>query len=218
MSTLISSYYDLVSQLPGDTVVTFHDVSWAQYEDFLKQVSEGNGLRVSYDDGTLQVMTLSPTHESYTRFIEKLVTAISLRLRINIRSFGSATMSRQKKRKGNEPDACFYVQTADAIGNRMELDFETDPPPDIVVEVDVHHDSRSKFSIYAAFGVSEIWRFDGQTLAIHIFEQGGYREAETSLALPMLTNSIMTGFLARLRDEGEFQTLLTFDEWLQSLS
>lgn len=216
MSTQISSYYEIVSQVPADTVITFHNVSWEAYEELLEQASEASGLRISYDDGTLQIVALSSEHEKYAWFIGRLVSALSLRLRINILFFGSATMKKRKQRKGNEPDACFYVQTATTIGNRMHLDFETDPPPDIAVEVDVHHDSRSKFSIYAALGVPEIWRFDGQTLTIHLLEQDRYSEAETSLALPMLTSRILTEFLARLRDEGEFQTLLTFDEWLQS--
>jgi len=216
MSTQISSYYEIVSQLPADTVITFHNVSWEAYEELLEQASEASGLRISYDDGTLQITNLSSEHEKYAWFIGRLVSALSLRLRINILFFGSATMKKRKQSKGNEPDACFYVQTAATIGNRMHIDFETDPPPDIAVEVDVHHDSRSKFSIYAALGVPEIWRFDGQTLTIHLLEQDRYSEAETSLALPMLTSRILTEFLARLRDEGEFQTLLAFDEWLQS--
>jgi hypothetical protein len=38
-----------------------------------------------------------------------------------------------------------------------------------------------------------------------------------SPALPMITSQILTDLLNRLRTEGEFQTLLSFDEWLQSL-
>jgi Uma2 family endonuclease len=144
-----------------------------------------------------------------------LMTAIRLRLRINIRSFGSATMRKQKRQKGNEPDACFYVQTA-AIGNRNQLDFATDPPPDIAVEVDVHHDSLKKLPIYVALGVPEVWRFDGETLTIHLLEQDHYVESATSLALPMLTSRVLTDALARLRRDGDLQALVAFDEWLQT--
>lgn len=214
MITQTLSYYEFVSHLPADTVVTFHNVSWEEYEDLLEQVGEPAGLRISYDDGTLKAMTLSSEHEHYAIFVEKLMGLLSVRLRINILSFGSATMKR--KPKGNEPDACFYVQTADAIGNRVDIDFAFDPPPDIAVEVDIHHDSQDKFSIYAAFGVPEIWRFDGQALTIYLLEQDRYHEAKTSTALPMLTSEILTQFLVRLRDEGEFRALLAFDEWLQS--
>ena len=216
MSTQTLHYYEIVSQLPEDTVITFRNVSWEEYEDLLKQVGEASGLRISFDDGTLKVMTLSSEHEKYERFFEALVTAVRLRLRINILSFGSATMRKRKKRKGNEPDACFYVQTADAIGNRLHIDFEIDPPPDIAVEIDVHHDSRDKFSIYAGLGVPEIWRFDGHALTVFVLEQDRYEEAAASRALPMLTSQILTEALTSLPDKGEFQALVAFDEWLQT--
>lgn len=214
MSTQTLSPYAFVTQLPADTVITFHNVSWEEYEELLEEVGEASGLRISYDDGTLNAMTLSHEHEKYTRFFEALITTIRLRLRLNIRSFGSATMKR--KPKGNEPDACFYVQTADLIGNQIDFDFAIDPPPDIAVEVDIHHDSQDKFSIYAAFGVPEIWRFDGSSLTIHLLKENRYEEAKVSRALPMLTPEVLTRFLTQVRDEVETKVLIAFDEWLQS--
>lgn len=210
------SYYDIVTQLPADTVVTFHGVSWEDYEGLLDQVGEASGLRISFDDGRLTVMTLSTEHENYARFLEKLLTIISLRLRLNIRFFGGATMKKAKRRKGLEPDACFYVQTADRLGTRMQLDFEVDPPPDIAVEIDVHHDSLFKFPIYAALGVPEVWRYDGQHLTISVLREGQYVTTPQSQALPLLTGQVLTEFLTRLREEGELQALLAFDEWLHS--
>src|SRR5437660_8585397 len=203
MSALITETltpYKIVSQLPPDTVVTFHGVSWEEYEQLLERVGEASGLRLSYDDGTLQAMTLSYEHENYACFLDKLITVINLRLRINIRSFGSATMKKRRVRKGNEPDACYYVQSASLIGNRMDIDINTDPPPDIAVEIDVHHDSRSKLSIYASLGVPEVWRYDGRQMTIYHRQQGEYFTTEASLALPLLTGAILTEFLARLRD------------------
>jgi Uma2 family endonuclease len=221
MSTQIASYYDMVTQLPEAASVTFHDVSWDEYEELLEQVGEAPGLRISYDNGSLQVMTISSEHEKYASFINSLTTAIKLRLRLDILAFGSATMRKRKRKKGNEPDGCFYVQTASLIGNRIHLDFETDPPPDIAVEIDVHHDSRSKFPIYAALGVPEIWRYDGRTMTIyHLSEAGGdeqqYVAGDSSAALPMLTATLLTEMIERMRSDGELSALLAFDEWLQS--
>ena len=216
MSTQTMSYYDIVTQTPAASVMIFHEVSWEEYEELLEQVGEASGLRISFDNGRLKVMTVSHEHEKYTRFFESLMTVIKLRLRINILSFGSATMRRRKKSKGNEPDACFYVQNADAVGNRIEFDFEVDPPPDIAVEVDVHHDSRDKLDIYAGLGVPELWRYDGQELIISVLQEDHYVTVTQSQALPLLTSQILTQFLTRLREEGELQALLAFDEWLQA--
>lgn len=216
MSTETLSHYEIVSRMPEDTVITFHGVSWEEYEQLLELAGEASGRRISYDNGTLQIMTLSSEHENYVRFIENLVNTIRLRLRINIRSFGSVTMRRRQKKKGNEPDACFYIQTVSTIGKRMQLDFSADPPPDVAVEVDIHHESQSKSPIYAALGVPEVWRFDGQRVSIHLLQDNGYVEVPRSLALPVLTGQILTDFLTRLREDGEFEAIVAFDEWLKS--
>ena len=126
-------------------------------------------------------------------------------------------MRKRKKTKGNEPDACFYVQTAAAIGNRIVLDFAVDPPPDVVVEVDIHHDSRDNYPIYAALGVPEIWRYDGQAMTIYHLHEADYVIAEASQALPMLDSQVLTEYVRRMPQDGEFKAILAFDEWLQSL-
>src|SRR5260370_36051143 len=143
MSVAVTDHYEVVSQLPADTAVTFHDIGWDEYEDLLDQVGEARGLRITYRDGTLQVMTISSEHENYAWFIGRLLGVISLRLRINIRFFGSATMRQREHGKGTEPDACFYVQSAALIGTRVQLDFAADPPPDIPVDIDMHRASTS---------------------------------------------------------------------------
>jgi Uma2 family endonuclease len=216
MITVTSNIYDAVSQLSDGAVETFHNVTWDEYEELLDQVGETRpGLRISYNDGTLKVVSVSSSHEKYACFIGSLVSHLSLRLRINIRFSGSATM--RKEEKGIEPDAGFYVQTASVIGNRLDLDFAVDPPPDVVVEIDIHHDSTGNDSIYAALGVPEIWRYDGWRAAVYHLKGNEYVEAEVSVALPMITPAVLTEYLTRMRQEGEFAAINAFDEWLQSL-
>ena len=217
MITETANYFALVEQLPQDAILIFHNVPWEDYEELLAQVGEARGLRISFNDGTLKVMTLSSEHEKYAIFINRLVSTISFRLGVNILFFGSATMRKRKKTKGNEPDACFYVQTAAAIGNRIVLDFEVDPPPDVVVEVDIHHDSRDNYPIYAALGVPEIWRYDGQQMAIYLLQEADYVVAETSQALPMLNSQVLSEYVNRMPRDGEFKAITAFDEWLQSI-
>jgi len=217
MTTATSNVYDVVSQMSAGAVETFHNVTWDEYEELLGQVGEARGLRISYNDGTLKVMSFSLEHEKYVVFIIRLVSQLSFRLRINILFSGSTTMRKKKKSKGNEPDAGFYVQNAPVVGARLDLDFAVDPPPDVVVEVDVHHDSTGNDPIYAALGVPEIWRYDGWKVTILHLQENDYVEAESSNALPTLTSAILTEYLERMRRDGEFEAILAFDEWLQSL-
>lgn len=219
MSTTISkaeNLVELIERMPVDSVLTQHGVSWDDYEELLGSVGESSGLRISYDDGTLQVMSPSSKHERRARLIEQLVGVLSLRLRIRVLYYGSSTMKKRRKQKGVEPDACFYVQNALLVGTKDEIDFETDPPPDVVVEIDLHHDSRSKFPIYAALGVPEAWRYDGDSLTIYQLRDGQYVASPASESLPVLTSAVLTEFLARSPKQDQYDILLAFEDWLKS--
>jgi len=216
MSTQTFNLHAIVESLPAGSFLVLPDINWNEYEDLLQQIGESRGIRTSYSDGKLQIMVVSSEHENYAWFIGRLISALSVRLRINIRFFGASTIKKERHRKGLEPDACFYVQSAPLIGNRMQLDFTSDPPPDIAVEIDIHHGSVSKFPIYAALGVPEIWRYDGKQLQIHSLQQDEYILTTESLALPMLTGDMLTNYLTRLREEGEMPAVVSFDEWLKT--
>lgn len=216
MLAATQNYYEMAEQMVPGQVCIFHNVSWEEYEELLDQLPEATWLRVSYDEGTLELMTTSARHEKYAHFIDGMMRLISVTLRINICFFGSATIKKSPQQVGKEPDCCFYVQTAPLLGNRIDLDFAVDPPPDVCVEVDIFHDSISKFPIYAGLGVPEVWRFDGAELTIHLLQNNQYIASPASLALPMLSAETLTRFLTLMRDEGEFEAMLAFEEWLQT--
>jgi Uma2 family endonuclease len=71
-------------------------------------------------------------------------------------------MKTSRKHRGSEPDCCFYVQNAEAVARKTTIDFSRDVPPDIVVEVDIHHDSLDKFAIYSMLRVPEFWLYDSK--------------------------------------------------------
>jgi|SRR5882672_862540 len=219
MSTTISkadSLVEMIERMPADSVFTQHGVSWDEYEELLDVVSETRGLRVSYDDGTLQIMSPSSKHERHAWLIGQLVGLLSTRLHIRVLYYGSTTIKKRRKQKGVEPDACFYVKNATLVGTKDEIDFDKDPPPDIVVEIDLHHDSFSKFPIYAAVGVPEIWRYDGDSLTIYQLHDEEYVAAEASLSLPLFTSAVLTEFLARSPKQDQYDILLAFEEWLKN--
>ena len=219
MSTTISKAADLmelVTRMPTDSVLIQHGISWDEYEELLDAVGEASGLRISYDAGTVQIMTLTQEHELYSTLIERIVDRLGSYLRIRVLFYGSATLRKQSKMKGAEPDACFYVQNAGLVGNKKRFDFEIDPPPDVVVEIDLHHDSISKFPIYAALGVPELWRFYEDSLTIYRLEGEQYLPSEASQALHLLTGALLTEFLRRSTKEDQYDILLAFEEWLKT--
>ena len=206
----------LIEQLPDAVTLTMSGLSWEDYEDVLAQIQNNLHVRLSYDEGRLHIMTVSAEHEVYARFLEQMLAVIKLRWRLNIRSIGSATMKKAAARKGLEPDACFYVQRAALIGKRMQLDFDQDPAPDIAVEVDVHHESQVKFPIYAALDVPELWLYHSGVLTIYHLQAGQYVAAAASRALPLLSGAILTEYLNRMVEDGEYEALAAFEEWAQT--
>jgi Uma2 family endonuclease len=219
MSTTISkaeNLVELIERMPVDSVLTQHGVSWDEYEELLEALGDASGLRISYDEGQLQIMTLSQRHERYSTLIERMVDRMSRLLRIKILFYGSTTIKKQHQQKGVEPDACFYVQNAALVGTKDEIDFNVEPPPDVVVEVDLHNGSLSKFPIYAALGVPELWRHDGNSLTIYHLRDEEYVASEASLSLPILTGAVLTEFLARSPKQDQYDILLAFEEWLKT--
>src|SRR6266705_1940168 len=125
MSTPSVRYPKILDRLPGGSTLVLHGIPWEEYESLLQDVGENAGLRISYDQGRLQIMTLSSEHENYAKLIEQLVGLLSLRLRIRVLHFGSMTMKTKRQAKGSEPDACFYVQSALLIGGKKQLDLSS---------------------------------------------------------------------------------------------
>lgn len=216
ITAAINRHQELIDKLPPASTLILNDIGWQEYEELLDALGEAKGLRISYDQGTLQIMTLSTRHEKYARLIDNLVSLFSITMRIKVLCYGSATMKKQDKLRGAEPDSCFYVQNADLVGRKSEIDFSIDPPPDIVVEVDLGHDSLSKFPVYAALGVPEIWRYDGEIITIYHLVGERYFTAASSQALPALSCDTLTEFLSRSHHEDQYEVLLTFENWLQT--
>src|SRR5204862_1541225 len=128
-------YLAAIAHLPAGATLRLNDVSWDEYEELLAQMENRPGYRVSYDRGRLEIMSPRSDHEQPKDFILRLAQVISEETDITLETFGSTTYRRRSKLKGAEPDTSFYVQNAAHIIGRQILDFETDPPPDTVVEI-----------------------------------------------------------------------------------
>jgi len=212
------NYLDIAEEMEPGEVRVFHNVAWEEYERLHDQLPpDSKMVRISYGEGIMELMTYSTLHETYAGFISRMIGLLSLRLRIDIRFFGQATIKKSPKRKGLEPDGCFYVQTVPQLGNRIKLDFAVDPPPDVALEVDIYHNSIPKLPIYAGLGIPEVWRYDGKAITIFLLQQNHYVETDVSLALPMITAEVLARFLARMQDENEFQAMIAFEDWLKTL-
>jgi Uma2 family endonuclease len=94
--------------------------------------------------------------------------------------------------KGFEPDACFYIQHAERVRGKKQIDLAQDPPPDLIIEIDIQSPSLNKFLIFAALGIPEVWRHDGARVAIFTLVDDDYVERAESVVLPKITSAILT--------------------------
>jgi Uma2 family endonuclease len=173
--------------LNAESRVVLEPVSWALYEQILTELGDNRGTRLAYDDGRLEIMSPSDSHEDVKTIVARLIEAYAFMMDIDIQGYGSWTMNRKEKNKGIEPDECYYVQSLSAIAGKKRRDLKRDPPPDLAIEVDISRSSLAKQPIYAAIGVPEIWRFDGERFAIlRRDESGSYVESPQSACFPDL--------------------------------
>jgi Uma2 family endonuclease len=204
-----------VSHAQTEQRVIIRFVSWTTYEHLLADLSNQSPTRLTYDRGMLEIMRPLPEHEEWNRTIALLVEMLAEEMRIDVRNFGSTTFRRADLARGFEPDSCFYIQHEADISGKSTIDLTVDPPPDLVIEVDVTSGSLDKFPIYAQVGVPEVWRYDGQRLRISILTVERYVESETSLALPLLTGPRLSDTLAQSKTMGRTALLRSFRTWVR---
>ncbi len=118
-------------------------------------------------------------------------------------SAGSTTFKRQDLERGFEPDECFYFSESAARVRelvRSKGDIVLDeggPPPDLIVEVGITNPSLNKLPIYAALGVPEVWRHDGQWIVIlRLRGAEGYAEAAESGFPPAVDTETLTSLIS----------------------
>src|SRR5207245_1021857 len=151
-----------------DQRLLLYGVSWQEYGRMLRAFAERPSLRVTYDRGTLEIMTLSLEHESLVRFFNLLILALTLELGLPLKGGGSTTFGRRRRRRGLEPDECYWIANEFLVRAKEKLDLRQDPPPDLAIEVDVSYSTLDRMSIYAALRVPEVWRYGGRALTFHV--------------------------------------------------
>lgn len=217
MTVQTAEYLDAIVRLPSGSKLTFYEISWLQYEELLSQLGDVASPRISYDNGRLDVMSPSSKHEKLKNLLHDLVMILSDELDLDVLSLGSVTLKVEPKGKGVEADDCFYVERAGGIGEKDQLDLRSDPPPDLVLEIDVTHESSSKFRIYAALGVPEIWRYDGSEFSLWQLSGQTYIPVSCSLAFPIVTVDDLAGFLSRSQTHGRKEARQHFRAWVSSV-
>jgi Uma2 family endonuclease len=192
-----------------------HAVDWRTYEKFLDAVGNRR-LRLTYDRGNLEIMAPSWNHEWWKRRIGFVIPLLGAELNVKVQGGGSTTFRREDVERGLEPDECFYIgaHAAQMSGPDREIDLSRDPPPDLVIEVDITRSSLDREGIYAALGVPELWRFDGESLqASRLGPDRTYILCARSLAFPSLPLPELVRLLQETKRLDESELIRPVQEW-----
>jgi Uma2 family endonuclease len=197
----------------GEQRVVIRGLSWDAYLEVLHAFPQSRGCRLTYDAGVLEITMPLEEHEFSSRLIECFIRTLVELMGLRMKTMGSTTMKYPNLLKGSEPDSAYYIQNQPSVKGR-NVDFASDPPPDLVVEVDITHTDIEKNKFYAAIGVPEFWRFNGKVWRIYQLRDGSYVEVESSPTFPLVPKERLIDFLQEARED-EIAAVRSLRAWFQ---
>ena len=171
--------------------MVIHGVSWKDYV-ILREALDTPGLRMTYCEGMLELMSPSIAHELNKTTIARLIELYAFLRDLSLIGYGSATFRREAKQRGAEPDECYCVGRQIVEGQF----------PDIVLEVIHTNPLLDKLDVYRGLDVAEVWLFQDGAFALHRLVQDRYERIERSGFLPEL-DFVLLAKLAVRPDQDE---------------
>lgn len=157
-------------------------ISWQQYLT-IDSVLEGvPGLRLTYCQGILEVMTLSPRHEREKKVIARLLEMYAFAKNLDLHGCGSTTYRNEAEARGLEPDECYCV------GELKDI-------PDFAIEVIVTSGGIDKLQVYLGLNVSEIWFWQEGKFSLYRLQEGVYQQCEKSEFFPELDLAVLASYV-----------------------
>jgi Uma2 family endonuclease len=180
---------------PPEQRIVLDHITWDLYERLLAVYQDCSVPRFTYDRGRLEIMSPSPAHERLKHMVALFVEVVAEEMQIHVEGFGSTTFRRADLQRGFEPDECFYVQNVARMQGKTELDLTSDPPPDVVIEIDLSSPALAKFPLFAQLGVPEVWHYSGRQWQILGLVGAEYLPQTQSTAMPGLTAAVLSRWL-----------------------
>lgn len=203
-------------QLTGEQRVTLRSISWESYLQILTALPDSRRTRLTYDDGVLEITVPSELHEFSRSLIDIFIRTLIELMGLRLKTMGSTTMNYPHLKKGAEPDNAYYIQNQPLVKGRT-VNFSQDPPPDLVIEVDITHTDIAKNQFYSSLGIPEFWRFDGQVWRIYQLQEQVYVEVERSPIFPQVPKELLYAFLTEAQED-EIEAVRSIRNWWQQQS
>ncbi len=163
-------------------------VSWPAYKAFLEALGDFS-LRHTYDGWTLEMMSPRKDHDWDKSFVGRIIETLAFALDIDVQCIGSTTLTGDEIEQGLQPDEAYYIANERLVRDKHTYDPDVDPPPDLILEVDVTRSSVKRLPLFALLRIPEVWRYDGERTLFYQLKQSRYKEIEHSIAFPFLAPS-----------------------------
>ncbi|MCT7954916.1 Uma2 family endonuclease [Laspinema palackyanum] len=200
-----------------NSILILPNIRWQTYEALLLDLQDRGGVRVAYDQGTLEIMAPSEEHEGYSISIHNFIVILADELGLNLRQLGSTTLKKEDIQRGLEPDQCYYIQNEPRVRSKLKIDLSVNPPPDLVVEVDITSGSLNKFPIYQSLKIPEIWRYRRRGLEIFELQGEEYVQRDFSPTFsPISVTTVIPEFIQKSPSMGEMVALRAFRTWVKA--
>lgn len=191
-------------------------IHWDEYLS-LRQKPENRHVRMTYQDGSLEFMTLSSFHELISLIIHDFILEWRVAKDIPAMPTGSMTLKLKSTQSGLEGDQSYYIQNYEAVKGQRVIDLETSPPPDLVIEVEHSRNAISKMDIYRDLNVPEIWRWCEEKVSVFRLVEGVYVQQPNSTALPGFPFDLLAAGLAKRFDSNETELIKSFRQAINKL-
>ncbi len=218
MSTTLTESPVLVEQ---EQRLVLGAVSWEQYESLLRIFPDHGGLRITYIDGRLTLLSPKRRHDWHEEALGDLVKAIASGFGIDWEPAGHTTYRREDLHGGVEGDQTFYLGVnAETMRGPVEVDLSRQPPPDLAIEVELTHRADDSIAVWGRLGVPEVWRFDVDrgTLNMGIRQEDGRYSAVTrSPAFPELAPEDILSQLRIAKELGASRWYAQLGDWVRDV-
>ncbi|WP_392531868.1 Uma2 family endonuclease [Nostoc sp. C117] len=199
----------------AETRDVLQNISWQTFKAMLADMGSERNKRLAYDNGILEIMTPQMPHENSNRLIEGFVLVLCEEFGLEVKSAGSLTMMRDDLQQGAEPDSSYYIQNEFLVRNKENIDLNTDPPPDLILEVEYSRSKINKLMLYAAMGVPEFWRYNGTLLRIYTLNNGQYCQSDRSPTFAPVLMTEIPRFIQESKKIGQIAVTRAFRGWVR---
>lgn len=155
--------------------------TWQEYQALCQQRGDGSIPRMKYRSGEVLLMSPLLRHGRDAHLIANVITTLLDCAGQEYDAFTPITMQLPEE-SGIEPDYCFYIDNWQAVSGKERIDWANDPPPDLVLEIDVT--SYSDVNDYLPYRVPEVWLFRNKKLLVYQLQGDEYIELDKSRYFP----------------------------------